>query len=81
MNTKISAWNLLQKHFVTLNIFQTGYLCWMMVFKITYDGIQTQSVNFHGEIERNHENTISDDRVTQLTMKQESFWTHVRGLR
>jgi hypothetical protein len=44
-------------HFVTLNTFQTGYLCWMMVFKITYGGIKIINVNFHGGNEVNHENT------------------------
>jgi len=29
----------------------------MMVFKITYGGITIIGVNFHGEIEGNHENT------------------------
>jgi hypothetical protein len=29
----------------------------MMVFKIIYGGIKIVNVNFHGEIEGNHENT------------------------
>jgi hypothetical protein len=29
----------------------------MMVFKNTYSGIKILSVNFHGEIDENHENT------------------------